>query len=137
MANKKVNTNYLLRVRRSYKALSLDHCNMYPRGRELINHFSLHCSMTLGLRHGLLKLATLDWVPPKSIKVWGVISKPKYYGISLVLHWFRWYGEKEMQIFKDKCRSLGTIWNPIHLYSSFWSSTTTTFEGTRYVDWKG
>ena len=34
---------------------------------ELINHFFLHCSLTLGFWHKLFSLVKMDWILPMSI----------------------------------------------------------------------
>ena len=59
LANKRVNTNNLLQMRRTFKAFSLDHCTLCMGNRESIDHLLyivwwlefwhifLHCSMTL------------------------------------------------------------------------------------------
>ena len=49
VAHKKVNTNDLLQLRRPYKALSPDICNLYMKHGESTNHLFLHCSLTMGL----------------------------------------------------------------------------------------
>ena len=67
VAHKKVNTNDLLRSRRPYKPLCPDICKLCMKHEELVDHFFLHCSLTLGLWHRLFQLAKTNWVPPRSI----------------------------------------------------------------------
>ena len=64
--HKKVNTNDMLRLRRSYKTLNSDICMLCMERGESIDHFFLHCSLTFGLWHELFRLTKLDWVPPRS-----------------------------------------------------------------------
>ncbi|RVX04458.1 hypothetical protein CK203_018529 [Vitis vinifera] len=61
--HKKVNTNDMLQVRRPYKALSPDICILCMKHGESADHLFLHCSLTIGLWHGLFQLAKMDWVP--------------------------------------------------------------------------
>ena len=67
VVHKKVNTNGILQLRRSYKALNPDICMLYMKHRESVDHLFLHCSLTLGLWHKLFRLTKLDQVPPRSI----------------------------------------------------------------------
>ena len=64
IALEKVNTNDMLQLRRSYKALSLDACLSCMENGETVNHIFLHCPLSLGLWYILFSLAHMDWVPP-------------------------------------------------------------------------
>ena len=67
LAHKKVNTNNMLQLRRSYKTLSLDVCMLCMERGELVDHLFVHHSLTIGLWHKLFRFAKLDRVPPMSI----------------------------------------------------------------------
>ena len=67
VANKQVNTNDLLKVRRSFKTLSPDCCTSCMCSGDSIDHLLLHCLTTLEIRDKLFKLARLDYVPPRCI----------------------------------------------------------------------
>ena len=67
VVHKKVNTNNMLQLRRSYKALSPNVCILCMEHEESIDHLFLHCSLTLGLWLRLFRLTKSDWVPPRSI----------------------------------------------------------------------
>ena len=53
VAHKKLNTNVLLQLRRSYKALSLNICKLCIKYGEPTYHLFLHCPLTMGLWHKL------------------------------------------------------------------------------------
>ena len=59
VVHKKVNTNDLLHVKRPYKSLSLHWCILCKGSGESIDHFFLHCLLTLGLWYKLFSLANL------------------------------------------------------------------------------
>ena len=63
----KVNTNDLLQLKRPYKALSPNICNMCIKQGESADHLFLHCSLTIVFWHRLFQLAKMDWVPLRSI----------------------------------------------------------------------
>ena len=64
---KEPNTNNMLQVRRPYKSLSPHWCILCKGSGESIDHFFLHCSVTLGLWHRPFNVVNLDWVPARSI----------------------------------------------------------------------
>ena len=67
VALKKANTNDMIQLRRSYKALSLDVCLLCIESGKTVDHIFLHWPLSLGLWHRLFSLVHVDWVPPKSI----------------------------------------------------------------------
>ena len=74
VALKKVNTNDMLQLRRSYKALNPSVCLLRMESGETVNHIFLHCPLSLRLWHRLLSLAHMDWVPPRIICDMMIIS---------------------------------------------------------------
>ena len=114
VAHKKVNTNDMLQLKRSYKALSLDVCMLCMEYEELVDYLLLHCSLIVGLWHKLFGLTKLDWVPSKSIcdmmtiayKDWEVPVEDWYCGEMLVWLWFALCGGKEMPEFLGIRRGL-------------------------------
>ena len=66
VVHKKVNTNDMLQVRRPYKSLSPHWCILCKESGKSIDH-PKHCPIMLGLWHKLFSVASLDWVPPRSI----------------------------------------------------------------------
>ena len=67
VVRRKVNTNDMLQVRRSYKSLSAHWCILYQGSGESIDHIFLHYLIMLGLWHKLFTIANMDWVPSRSI----------------------------------------------------------------------
>ena len=63
MAHKKVNTNDMLQLRRTFNP---DVCMLCIEGGESVNHPFLRCSLTWGLWHRLFRLAKREWVPLRS-----------------------------------------------------------------------
>ena len=57
VVHKKVNTNDLLQVRRSYKSFSPHWCILCKGNGEAVDHLFLHCPLALELWHKLFKLA--------------------------------------------------------------------------------
>ena len=60
MAHKKVYTNGILQLRKSYKALSFDVGLLCMESGEMMNHLFLLWLLTLGLWHRLSRSANLD-----------------------------------------------------------------------------
>ena len=127
-ANKKVNTNVVLQVRRLFKALSPNCWSLSMGSGESIDHPILHYLMTLELWHKLFRLANLVWVAPRTVCYmltillggWRAQIGAKFYGKSLVLRrfWIVWQ-ERNEKIFEDKWRTFETLWDVVYFYSSF------------------
>ena len=49
VAHKKINTNDMPQMRKSYKAHNPDVCLLRMDNDEMVDHFFLHCLLTLGL----------------------------------------------------------------------------------------
>ncbi|RVW16207.1 Transposon TX1 uncharacterized 149 kDa protein [Vitis vinifera] len=138
VAHKKVNTNDLLQLRRPYKALSPDICKLCMKHGKTVDHFFLHCSLTMGLWHRLFQLAKTDWVPPRSISDMlstnfnGFGSSKR--GIVLcqdaciALMWVVWR-EINARIFEDKARNSENLWDSIRFLASLWAFCSKVFEG--------
>ena len=67
VTHKKVNTNNMLQLKKSYKVFSLDVCLLRMESGETMNHFFLHCLLMLGLWHKLFRLANLDQLHSQSV----------------------------------------------------------------------
>ena len=65
VAHKKVNANEMLQLGRPCKSFSPHWCILCMGSGEL-NHLFLHCLLTLGLWHKLLRLVKMVWVPSRS-----------------------------------------------------------------------
>ena len=137
VAHKKVNTNDMLQLRRSFKALNLDWCICYRKSRETIDHLFLHCPITLGLWCRIFSQAGMEWVQPSNICDMLVISF-KCFGYSirgktllriacLSLLWIVWR-ERNARIFEDIWKTLEMMWDQLHFYVSFWAYYTNIFK---------
>ena len=103
VAHKKVNTNDILQLRRSYKALNLDICLLCKESGESVNHLFLHCPLTLGYdidysnwliwTRFLLGVCVTWW--PSHINGWEIPLEVGFYGKPLVLLWFGLCRRKE------------------------------------------
>ena len=82
VAHKKVNINNMLQLRRPFKNLSFDWCILCKRSSETVDHFFLHCPITLGLWHRIFSPEGMLWVQPNSIYDMMVLSF-KYFGNSI------------------------------------------------------
>ena len=104
VALKKVNTNDMLQLRKSYKVLSPDVCLLCMESDEMVDHIFLYCPLSLGLWYRLFNLAHMDWVLLRSIcnmmivsyKGLGSTNRARCCGSSLVLLWCGLCGRKEM-----------------------------------------
>ena len=98
--------------------------------------------------HKLFRLANLDWVPPRSIcdmviihiRDWEAPLETRFFGKTtcLALIWIvRW--EKNVGIFKNKVRTLESLSDISHFYTSFWASYITAFKDIPlnivHLDW--
>ena len=126
-------------LRRPYKSLNPNWCILCMRGGELIDHLFLHCPITLRLWHKLFNIVWMDQVPPKSICDMMTISfrgfrcsmkgKAIWQIACLTLPWIV-QQERNARIFEEKWKTVETLWDLLHFYSSLWASCTTTFKGT-------
>ena len=136
VAHGKVNTNDKLQLRRPYKSLCPQWCILCKGNGEPIDHFFLHCPVTIGLWHKLFNLAGLVWVPPRSFEDMLVIAfkslgnslrgKRLWQIACLTLIWMVWQ-ERNNRIFKDKGRTEEMLWDLILFYSSLWASCSAAF----------
>ena len=120
MALKKVNTNDMLQLRRSYQAPSSDVCLFCMKSGKTMDHIFLHWPFSFGLWHRLFNLIHMDWVPPRSICDMMIIS---YKGLGntrrgKVLWQFACFalmwvvcGERNVRIFEDNLRTLEGLWD--------------------------
>ena len=111
LTNKKVTINDLLQLWRSFEALSLDHCTLCMGNGELIDHLCLLYPVILELWHKLLRLARLDWVPPRSISDMMTISSlgfGEYYQRQSSMANCLSYADLDSMIGKEIQGSLGT-----------------------------
>ncbi|RVW97046.1 hypothetical protein CK203_032332 [Vitis vinifera] len=108
VAHGKVNTNDKLQLRRPYKSLCPQWCILCKgNGDRLITFFFIvlyHWTL-----NKLFKLAGLDWVPPRSLRIL--------------------WQERNKRIFEDKGRSEETLWDLILFYSTLWASCSAAFRG--------
>ena len=138
VAHKKVNTNDLLQLRRSYKALSPDICKLCMKHSKSANHLFIHCSLTMGLWHRLFQLAKTDRVPPRSISDMMSINY-KGFGLSkrwivlwqatcIALIWVVWRA-RNARIFENNARNSENLWDSIHFLASLWAFCSMAFKG--------
>ena len=136
MAHKKVNTNDLLQLRRSDKALSPNICKLCIKHGELTDHLFLHSPLTIRLWHKLFRIAKMDWVPPRSIfdivninyKGFGKSKRGLvlWQTVCIALIWIVW-PERNARIFEDKVKHSEVLWDIIHFLASVWASCTMVF----------
>ena len=110
VTHKKVNISDMFKLRRSFKAVSLDWCILYRRSREMIDHLFFHCPITLGLWHSIFSQARMTWVSSDSIcdmmrissKCFGnsIRVKTLWRNLCLSLLWILWR-ERNARIFED------------------------------------
>ena len=130
VVRKKVNTHYMLQMRRTYKSLN-PHSSvaiLCKGSRKSIDHLFLHCLITLGDWHKLFSVANLDWVPPKSIGDMMIISfrglqnsirgKTLWQIACLTIPWIV-LQERNVRIFEEKYKTKRMLWDLLHFYSSF------------------
>ena len=133
----KVNTNDMLQARRPYKSPSPHWCILCKGSGELVDHLFLHCPITLGLWHKLLRATNLEWVPPRNIRDIFIISfkglgksikgKTLWHIAYFTILWIV-LQEKNARIFEERCRTKEVLWGLIHFYASLWASCTTPFK---------
>ena len=131
-ANKRVNTNDLLQVRRPFTIISLDSCTLCM-GNDLF----LHCPRTLELQNKLFRPTRLDLVSPRNIGnmltissrgLGNTIRDKVHWKITCIMSiWIVWQ-ERNVRIFEDKWRTSEMIWDLVYSYLPFWASTATAFK---------
>ena len=134
---KKVNTNDMLQLRRSFKALCHDWCILCRRSRETIGYLFPHCPITMGLWHRIFSHVGMMWVQPSSIHDMMVISfkcfgdstrgKTLWKIVCLTSLWVVWR-EGNVRNFKDTWKTLEMMWDLLHFYVSFWAYYTKVFK---------
>lgn len=96
--------------------------------KQLSFFFFLHCMLNFSLWSKLFRLTSLDWVPLRSINDMMSISNRSLGNFirgkvlrqitCLSMIWIVWR-KTNARIFKDKKRTSETLWDLIHLHSSF------------------
>ena len=130
VTHKKVNISDMFKLRRSFKAVSLDWCILCRRSREMIDHLFFHCPITLGLWHRIFSQARMTWVLSNSIcdmmrissKCFGnsIRVKTLWRIVCLSLLWILWR-ERNARIFEDTWKTPKMMWDLLHFYVSFWA----------------